>query len=171
MCPRQLHRIHSPPSTISGCLFPPSFVSGLGELSFLGLCWRWRWLRLGSRQLLTPALLLPCPWLWLALWRLRARLLLPSQRAPPAVLLLLLLLLLLPLLYLHQLLKAFRGRRVHNKPILQGRDMGLLRNPTKDKTRDRKHGEKAVSGIQQSNEGADGPWSSILEKCSVHQLS
>lgn len=119
-------------STINGCLLPPSFVSGLGGFGFLGLCWHWLWV--GSHQLLIPALLLPCLWLQLALGRLHAWLLLPSQRPPPSVLLPLLLLLLLPLLYLHQLLKAFRGCWVHNKPILQGKEtQGLLRNPIKDK--------------------------------------
>lgn len=117
---------------LNGCLLPPSFVSGPGGLGFLGLCWHW--LRLGSHRLLIPALLLPHLRLWLALWRLGAWLLLPPQRPPPSVLLLLLLLLLLPLLYLHQLLKAFRGCWVHNKPVLQGKETrGLLRSPIKDK--------------------------------------
>lgn len=105
-----------PQSTINACLLPPSFVSDLGGFGFLGLCWHWLWVR--SHQLLIPALLLSCLWLQLALWRFHARLLLPPQRPPPSVLLSSLLLLLLPLLYLHQLLKAFRGCWVHNKPIL-----------------------------------------------------
>lgn len=34
--------------------------------------------------------------------------------------------------------------------------MGTAQKPLNDKMRGRKHGEKAVLGIQQSNEGADG---------------
>lgn len=100
---------------------------GLWGLYFLELCWHWSllWFFTGGRHqqfLVIPPLIFPCSKTQLCwLRKLHASLLPPSQRPPAPVLLSPLFFFLLPLLYLHQLFKAFGCCWVYNKPILQGK--------------------------------------------------
>lgn len=95
----------------------------LWGLSFLELCWHWPllWFFAGGRHwqfLIIPPLILPYSKTQLCLGKLDASLLPPPERPSAPVLLPPLFFFLLPLLYLHQLFKAFGGGWVYNKPVL-----------------------------------------------------
>jgi hypothetical protein len=114
----------SPRCAFTACLFSSSFMSGLWGLYFLGLGWHWLllWFFTGGRHnqfLPIPPLIFPYSRTGLGLKKLCARLLPPSQRPSAPVLLPPLFFFLLPLLYLHQLFKAFGCCWVYNEPILE----------------------------------------------------
>lgn len=129
----------------TACLFPSSFMISLWGLYFLGLCWQWLlpWFLTGGRHqqfLITPPLILPYSKTQLCLRQLDASLLPPSQRPSAPVLLPPLFFFLLPLLYLHQLFKAFGCCWIYNKPILQRQNRNVIQS---------KHRQEHKEGVQE----------------------